>query len=773
MKKKLFFAAALTSATVGYAVNPAEEKIDTLRSYQLQDVQVVSTRATKKTPMAFSNLNKQDIKAVNKGQDIPYLLTLTPSVTVTSDAGNGIGYTGIRVRGVDPSRINVTANGIPMNDAESAQVFWVNMGDFASSLQSLQLQRGVGTSTNGAGAFGASLNMQTENIGMQPFVGVDLSGGSYYSHKETIRFGTGLLDGRWGLQGRLSNIGSKGYIDRASTRLHSYFLQAGYFGDNTMVKFITFNGMEQTYHAWNYASKYEQSLYGRRYNSCGEYVDANGNTRYYDDQTDNYHQQHYQLHWDQFISKEWNFNAALHYTKGKGYYEEYKAESKWKKYGLTNDADMLGDLVRRKQMANDFYGVVASLNYNNGKGLAAHLGGGWNQYDGKHFGRVIWTGSPFHYIYDTEGALTGKQAKVSPIQLQPQHEYYRNKAKKTDANIYAKATWQFYKGLSAYADLQYRWVDYQTHGVSDKWASPFVIDSQFHFFNPKFGFNYEPVSGHRLYASYGISHKEPTRNIYEDNQATTLKAEKLGDWELGYQYQSKRVSAGINLYHMNYTNQFVLTGEINEIGEMIASNQNAGKSYRMGVELEAAWKPVDWFKWDANATFSCNKSKGWTLTLNDGEVVNIGDTPLSFTPDVMFNNIFTFMHKGLTASIQTQYIGEQYLTNSGLKTYTTTNDKNEAVEVGMMLDAVCKTHLNLSYQWAMKRWGMKEATIGCTIYNVFNTLYDNNGWADPNYRKNAQGKVEAYATAEDGGQKLAGFTPSAPAHVMFNVSVTF
>lgn len=773
MKNKMVLAIALTSVTATYAVNPKGEKIDTLRSYQLQDVQVVSTRATKKTPVAYADMNKQQIKAVNFGQDIPYLLALTPSVTTTSDAGNGIGYTGIRVRGVDPSRINVTANGVPMNDAESAQVFWVNMGDFSSSLQSLQLQRGVGTSTNGSGAFGASLNMQTENIGMQPFVGIDLSGGSYYSHKETVRFGSGLLGGHWGVQGRLSNIGSKGYIDRASTKLNSYFLQGGYFGDRTMLKFITFNGVEQTYHAWNYASKYEQNLYGRRYNSCGEYTDANGVIRYYDGQTDNYHQHNYQLHWEQIIHRHWNFNVALHYTKGNGYYEEYKQESKWKKYLLTDDGAIYGDLIRRKNMDNHFGGFIASLNYNNQAGLTAHLGGGWNKYNGKHFGHVIWTGTPYYIIYNAQGERTGTQGVMPPAGIQHTHTYYNNEATKKDGNVYAKMNWEFYPGVSAYADLQYRYVSYRTKGASDKWATDFIINDQFHFFNPKFGLNYDLKSGHRLYASYGISHKEPTRNIYEDNVASTLKAEKLGDLEMGYKFLSKKISAGINFYHMNYTNQFVLTGELNDIGEMKASNKNAGKSYRMGVELEAAWKPLEWFRWDANATFSSNKSKNWTLTLHDGEVVNIGNTPLSFTPSVMFNNIWSFNYKKITASIQTQYIGEQYLTNTGLKAYTTTDDNNNNVNVGMMLDDVCKTNLNLAYHFAAKRLGIKEGTIGCTIYNLFNTEFDNNGWAAPLYKKDAQGKVIAYATTADGSQYLAGFAPSAPLHVMFNLSVTF
>lgn len=356
MKKDLLVLVAMAmSVSAATATNnkKVEQPIDSLETIALQEVQVVSTRATGKMPLAFTNVTKYAIKSVNYGKDIPYLLALTPSVTLTSDAGNGIGYTTLRVRGTDPSRINITANGVPMNDAESSSLFWVNFGDFASSAQSIQIQRGVGTSTNGAGAFGATVNMQTENVGMEPYVGLDFSGGSYYSHKETVRFGTGLINGHWGIQGRLSNIGSKGYIDRASSKLNSYFVQAGYFGDNTMVKFITFNGQEETYHAWNYTSKYEQSLYGRQYNSCGEYYTIDGKTLYYDNQTDHYHSQNYQLIWNQTLSQFWGLNAALHYTRGDGYYEEYKVNKNLQDYGLST-YKFKTDLIRRKQMGNDF-----------------------------------------------------------------------------------------------------------------------------------------------------------------------------------------------------------------------------------------------------------------------------------------------------------------------------------------------------------------------------------------------------------------------------------
>ena len=754
MRKFFVMAVLCTSLSLQAA------ELDTLKSVELQEVEVMATRATKKTPMAFTNMDKEQLKAVNFGQDVPYLLSLTPSVTMTSDAGNGIGYTSLRIRGTDPSRINITANGIPLNDAESAQLYWVNMGDFASSVQSMQIQRGVGTSTNGAGAFGATLNMQTENIGMEPFVGLDLSGGSYYSHKETLRFGTGLIKDHWGIQGRLSNIGSKGYLDRASTKLNSYFLQAGYFGENTMVKFITFNGVEETYHAWNYTSKYEQSLFGRTYNSCGEYYDADGNTRYYDDQTDNYHQQNYQLIWNQRLGQVLSLNAALHYTKGKGYYEEYKRKRTLFEYEL--DPQMtwaVSDLVRQKKMDNDFYGAVASLVYDNHENLQATFGGGWNRYEGDHFGLVKWVKAP-----------------VTPIQ--PNSPYYFDKTKKTDFNVYGKVTYDLLSGLNAFVDLQYRHVGIKMDGPTDEidWdiyeRIVYDMKQSYDFFNPKFGLNYDITPNHKAYISYAIAHKEPTRNNFQNNLNAAMelpKAERLNDLEVGYKYQSKVFSAGANLYWMDYKDQFVLTGEIDKIGEAIT--RNMPKSYRLGIELEAAVKPIDWFRWDVNATWSKNRVKDITVKLADGSVANLGNQPLAFSPEWIANNIFTFNYKGMKASIQSQYISKQYLTNTGFESYRTLDDNDKPVDVGMMLDGHFVTNIDLSYNFKLPKLGMKDATIGVTLYNLFSAEYDNNGWAAPAYTKE-NGNVVATGQGTHDLYK-AGFAPSAPFNMMAHLSVNF
>lgn len=808
--RKILFIAALGALTA------QAEEADTLTSVELQDVQVVSTRASRKTPVAFTNMDQEQLKSVNHGQDIPYLLSLTPSVTMTSDAGNGIGYTTLRIRGTAPERINITANGMPMNDAESGQLYWVNMGDFASSVQSMQIQRGVGTSTNGAGAFGATLNMQTENVGRQPYLGLDFSGGSYYTHKETARFSTGLLADHWGIQGRLSNIGSKGYIDRASTKLNSYLLQAGYFGDNTVVKLITWNGVEETYHAWDFTSKYEQSLYGRTFNPCGAMTWDND--KFYDKQTDNYHQQNYQLLWNQRLTNELSLNAGLHYTKGKGYYEQYKIDAKWADYGLwaadgtgtLTDGDgrvykpiVKGDLVRQKKMDNDFYGAVASLVYNNRRNIEAAFGGGWNKYDGDHFGLVTWqSASPYLYYYhkpldkklkDADGKTV--YGSVDGITSEPGYEYYRDNARKTDFNVYGKVSYTFWKGLSGYVDLQYRHIGYKMQAPADWYTAyndhAYVIDDRYNFFNPKLGVNYEITPRHRAFASYAIAHKEPTRNDYQNNFIAEfntflpMKAERLNDLEVGYKFLSPKFSAGATLYWMDYKDQFVLTGELNDIGEAVAVNMP--KSYRLGIELEAAWKPVDWFRWDANATLSKNRVRDAAVTLQEYDETSnsfyvvgsasVGDAHLSFSPDVIFNNIFTLEYKGVRASIQSKYIGKQYLTNSDFDVMTGWDEDGNETEESIVLKGFFNTNVDLAYSFRLRQAGVKDITVGLTLYNIFSTQYDTNGWAAPMYHKVGD-KVVAYngshftdwAVRDQWG---VGFAPSAPFNMMAHLSVSF
>lgn len=738
--KKMIFAGCLM---VGASVFAQAGETDSLKVVNLQEVQIVSTRATSKTPVAFTNVSKEELKKQNFGQDIPFLLSMTPSALTTSDAGAGIGYTTLRVRGTDGTRINITANGIPMNDAESHTLFWVNMPDFASSVKDIQVQRGAGTSTNGAGAFGASVNMQTEGISMQPYAEINASYGSFNAHKETVKFGTGLLKDHWAFDARLSNIGTDGYIDRASVDLYSFYAQGGYFADNTSVKFITFGGKEKTYHAWNYATKEEMKKYGRRFNSCGMYTDDDGHIRFYKDQTDNYLQMNHQLLLNHTFSAAWNLNAALHYTKGDGYYQEYKEDRSLKEYRLhpfMYDGKEVekSDLIRQKKMDNHFGGGVFSVNYRNEK-LDASLGGALNYYDGWHFGRVIWVKN---YIGE----------------LLPDHEYYRNKAKKTDGNLYLKANYNLVAGLNAYADLQYRYINYKIHGDNDKYdyntdgLQKLAVNDHFNFFNPKAGLNWDIDSNNRVYASFSVAQKEPTRNNYTDGNADEYpKAEKLYDYELGYTYRNTWLSAGVNFYYMDYKDQLVLTGELNEIGEAMA--RNVPDSYRTGVELMLGVKPCRWFQWDINGTLSKNRVKNFTEKLYEDEwknpiEVEHGNTPIAFSPDFILNNRFSFNHKGFEAALQSQYVSKQYMSN--------------AKQAEQTLDAYFVSNLNLAYTFQLPH--VKSVTVGFTIYNLFNEKYENNGYAGSGYTLK-DGKPERY--------NYAGYAAQAGTNVMGNLSIRF
>jgi iron complex outermembrane receptor protein len=727
MKKIFVMGCSLWVAAFACAGTPA--KRDSLKVVNLQGVQVVSTRASDKTPVAFTNLSKKEIQTHNYGQDIPFLLQLTPSVVVSSDAGAGIGYTGIRVRGSDASRVNITANGVPINDAESNSVYWVNMPDFASSLGSIQIQRGIGTSTNGSGAFGGSINMQTENLSAKPFAEVDASAGSYGTHKETFKFGTGLLNKHWAFEGRLSNIGSDGYIRRAFSKLNSYFLQAGYLSDNTVIKFITFNGTEDTYHAWNYTTKEDMAKYGRRYNTCGQYFNGT-DTLYYNNQTDKYHQQHYQLLWNQTLSPSLNLNVALHYTHGFGYYEEYKQKQSLYKYNLVTDATK-SDLIRQKKMDNDFYGTIFSLNYKKNH-VDASLGGGWNKYDGDHYGNVTW-------VKSFAGSLL------------PNYEYYRNNGKKTEGNIYGKVNYELSKGLYAYVDLQYRHLNYKLNGPSDKFDDnkkqiAFDWNNSFDFFNPKAGLYWNITPNHLVYSSYAIAHKEPNRNNYEDNLTIVPKAERMNDWELGYQYHSSVFSAGVNGYYMYYHNQLVMTGEISDTGRTIT--RNVGKSYREGIELSAAYTPCKYFRWDANATLSRNRAKDWTVKAeDDGTPVNLGNTHLSYSPETIANNIFTFNYKNFTAALISQYVSKQYMTN--------TDDDN------CVIDGFMVSNLNLGYSFKLPY--TKQVNVGVTVYNLFNEKYESStGYAENAY--NHDGSLS---------WSYAAYSAQAPTNFLAHVSILF
>ncbi|MBR1543996.1 MAG: TonB-dependent receptor [Muribaculaceae bacterium] len=763
MSKRLL---AATLIACGLCMSSAAEEADSTMQKSLREITVVSTRATSNTPMAFTNISEKQIERVNHGKDLPFLLNTLPGVTVNSDAGMGIGYTGIHVRGTDPTRINITANGVPLNDAESSQLYWVNMGDIASSMQSIQLQRGVGTSTNGAGAFGATINMLTKDVGKKPEATLSVSGGSYGTHKETLTFSTGLLRGHWGFLGRLSNIGSDGYIDRASSRLNSYFLQGGYYGKNTTVKLLTFNGTEKTYMAWDYASKADMEKYGRTYNPSGKYTDIDGKTAFYKNQTDNYHQQNYQLVWNQRINKRLTINATAHYTHGDGYYEQYKTDQKLYKYLV--DGGLRADVIRQKKMRNNFYGIVGALNYDNNRGLQASLGGGWNRYDGDHYGKLLWVGSQYYWDDDDN------QVWVSGgNNLNPDRKYYDNNAKKNDGNIYAKLNFKIVKGLKGFVDLQYRHVSYKMSGTSQEFDEdhkqiPLEMNRKYDLFNPKVGLTYKWRNSHTAYASFAIAHKEPTRNDFEDMLAESTpvdpKAERLNDLEVGYRFHKGIVKAEVNLYYMSYDNQFVLTGAQDSNGEMVA--RNIKDSYRAGVELSLGLRPFKGFSWDINATLSRNRAKNMTVTVINDDwsegTANVGTTRLAYSPSVIMNNVLSYSRWGFTATLITKYVSEQSMTNSGFKKYL----EDDGTYTSAVIDPACVSDLDLTYTLKLKR--LKSLTLGLTIYNLFNKKYESNGSCSMNFRKDGD-QIVAY----NGGWAWATYSAQAPIHCLAHMTLKF
>ena len=605
-----------------------------------------------------------------------------PSVVTTSDAGNGVGYTGIRVRGSDATRVNVTINGIPYNDSESNGTFFVNLPDFASSVESLQLQRGVGTSTNGAGAFGASLNMYTDSYSKNSSAEISNSVGSFNTIKNTVKFSTGLLNDHFEIAGRLSQINSDGYIDRASSNLNSHFLQATYVGKTTLIKALLFGGKENTYQSW-YGVDGETMNRDRTFNFAGMYTDAFGNIRFYDNQTDNYQQDHFQLHWNEKFSSNWNTNLAVHYTKGKGYYEEYQNSQSFSDYGLTpivvNGATIdVTDLIRQKWLDNDFYGTTFSANYKDDK-LDFILGGAYNQYKGKHFGEVIWA------RYASTSELGDK--------------YYDNYGNKNDGNLFAKISYQLTPKWSLYGDLQFRQVQYQANGV----AAGEVHDT-FNFFNPKAGITYNANSKNTVYFSFARANREPNRTDYEGG---TVKPEKLDDYELGWRFTDKKVQWNANIYYMAYQNQLILTGNLDPVGNPIRSNSE--KSYRLGLEIDATIALSKQLSIRPNLTLSENKN----VNLNVYGV-NYGNKNIAYAPNVIAGNIFIYQpNNKLQLSLMSKFVGDQYLNNIEL---------NEA-----KLPNYFVNDLNVSYQIYPKSI-FKSIVFTGLCNNILSKKYSSNGY---------------------------------------------
>ena len=626
--KSIFF----TLFSIFFTLFSFSQVKDTIKVNQLDEVLVSAVRVTTKTPVSFSNLTKKDIAPRNLGQDIPTLMNYMPSVVTTSDAGNGIGYSGIRVRGSDATRINVTINGIPYNDAESQGTFWVNMPDFVSSVESLQLQRGVGTSTNGAGAFGASLNMLTDNYAQKSTGEISNSFGSFNTRKHTVKFSSGLMNDHFELAGRLSVLKSDGYIDRASSDLKSYFLQGTYVGKTTLIKALAFGGTEKTYQSWNGIDA-ETLADNRTFNSAGMFTDEAGNTRFYDNETDNYQQDHYQLHWNEKLSDNWDTNLAFHYTKGKGYYENYKEDADFEDYGLNPLGSVATtDLVRQKWLDNDFYGTTFSANYKN-ENVSFIFGGGWNKYEGDHYGKVIWA------RYASKSELGD--------------HYYDDFSTKTDGNIFAKVNYQLTSQLSLFGDLQYRNVTYK----ANSWETG-LVDDTFDFFNPKAGLNFEINQKNTLYFSYARANREPNRTDYEGGN---VKPERLNDFELGWRLSTEKLKFNSNLYYMAYKDQLVLTGGLNDVGSPI--RQNSGDSYRLGLEIDATFRLSDEWTIAPNATLSTNKNVDFIADV-DGDLINLGNTDIAFSPEFIAGNIVTFSPvESLRLSLMSKFVSSQYMNN--------------------------------------------------------------------------------------------------------------
>lgn len=668
-----------------------EKQQDTTKVEKLDEVLVKAVRVTEKAPITHSNVTKEEIAKRNLGQDIPVLLNFLPSVVTTTDAGAGIGYTGIRVRGVSPQSTNVTINGIPYNDAESLGTFWVNLGDFASSVESLQLQRGVGTSTNGSGAFGASINVLTDAVSKEASGEISNSFGSYNTRKHTVKFSTGLLNDHIEIAGRLSNISSDGYIDRASADLKSYFLQASYIDTNTLIKAIAFGGNEVTYQAW-YGIDAETLANDRTFNFAGIYTDDDGNTQFYDNEVDNYSQDHYQLHWNQKYNNNWSTTLGLNYTYGRGYFEQFREDDDFSTYGfeeLTVDGETVNttDLIRRRWLDNDFYVINASANYKNDK-LDMIFGGSFSHYDGDHFGEVIW-------------AEFASQSEI-------RDRYYDGNSLKNDLSVFTKANYQLNENVSLYGDLQVRNVTYKTFGNTSDLVD-FEVDKDFTFFNPKAGITYDLNTSNSLYFSYARANREPNRTDFESNP--NIKPEQLNDFELGWRHKKGNFTFNANAYYMLYNQQLVLSGRLDDVGNPIRTN--SGESYRLGLELEAIIPVTSKLTLQPNMTISSNKTKETIVSLN-GELQNLGKTDISFSPDIVAANAIVFRPiDNLQMSLLSKYVGEQFMGN-------TENPDSK-------LDSFFVNDFNINY--TLKTNSIFESIVFTgLVNNIFNEKYVSNGY---------------------------------------------
>ncbi len=691
------------------AISAQESPQDSIEAAEikLDEVLVRAIRARRESPVTFSNLDRKRLETRNLGQDIPVLMNYLPSVVSTSDAGAGIGYTGIRVRGSDATRVNVTINGIPYNDPESHGTFWVNMPDFASSTENLQLQRGVGTSTNGAGAFGASLNLLTQVVSDEAYAEISGAAGSFATHRANLLFSTGLLRDHFEVSGRLSRIASDGYIDRASSNLNSYFLQGAYRDDRRLVKALLFGGHEITYQSWYGFDPATLSAIGedsdlrtnRRYNIAGIQFDPEGNFEgFYDNQVDNYKQDHFQLHWNETWSDVLQTHLAIHYTRGRGFYEEYVDDWYYTNILFAPDAQLsfLGldpvnidgvevqrmDYIRRRWLDNDFFGAVYAVEYGNGP-WELTLGGGINTYRGDHFGELIW-------------------ARYSGI-LERGDRYYDDSSQKDDFNTFAKARFNPSEKWRVFADLQYRGVRYQANG-----AETGLVDDRFRFFNPKVGITYLLNPTNHLYFSYAVANREPNRNDYEGGSP---KPERLHDFEGGWRYRSGHSTLNANLYYMRYKDQLVLTGALNDVGAPLRAN--VGDSYRLGLEIDASLELSERWLWQPNLTLSTNRNMDYFFS-RDGQLQNLGNTQIAYSPGVVAGSRLVYRaSERLQLALLNKYVGKQYMSN---------------IEANASrLDAYSQTDFNLQYVLPAMA-GFPEVTLTALVNNLFDAKFSSNGY---------------------------------------------
>lgn len=736
----------LSSATLSAQSLPP--KLDTTKVYEMELVEVLATRATSSTPIAHENLTQDAIVRSSYALDLPSALALTPSMVATNETGVGIGATSIRLRGTDATRINVTINGVAMNNPDSHSVYWYDTPDLISSVGTIQVQRGAGVSTNGSGAFGGAVSMTTDALTPDFRGSASLSYGSYNTNKQALHISSGLMREHWVVDARLTHIGSDGYIDRGSTDLKSYMAQVGYYASKTKVKLLSFGGVAKTYLTYNGVSREDMELYGRRYHTSGQYVTSSGehvladgtHVAYHDDETDNYLQINNQLVINHAFNDRWSLGSTLFYTYGYGYYNQYKDDAWLAGYlNLATDIEQ-ADLIRSKIMRNHLGGANLAATYRSNT-LSLTFGGSWSYYTCPHWGEVSWVDGM------NRADVAGR--------------WYDNDVRKQDANLFARADWSLlgsnaHNELHLFGDLQYRYVHYEAWGVNDNaiWGDegvtmqPIDVDKRYNFFNPRLGLSYRHKR-HNLFASVAIAHREPTRSDFTDRHMFAAddsypKPERLTDFEVGYNYTSPRLSLGVNLYYMLYHNQLVATGMVNDGDD--ALNTNVEHSFRRGVELMASWKATKWLTLSANATLSENKIRDYVDELKDSPTygTNLGDMTISYSPSVVGSLFVDFHIKGFSAVWHTQYVGKQYFTNNEIE--------------ALSLDAYCVTNLDLGYTLSMR--DERSVRFGVAIYNLLSAEYESNGYG--------------YSYMWDGVRyDDAFYFPQAPINVLANVTVNF